>query len=400
MEPMRVLCVSGMSPAIVTETVWALCMDAARDVRICEVVVMTTLDGAKQRTPDRDKLWRDVEAQLALMAADWPELAPRLEGVAVRVEVVKDAAGVELADVRTSAELARLELLLRELIYAFTLDGQPRLHASLAGGRKTMSYYTGSLMSLFARDEDGVSHVLVGQDWAEQTGFWYPLPVVCEAPRAQITGRDGVVHHASEATIELCEVPLIRLRLLLGKKLTRENILKYSFDDLIRLAQHEVDPGPQVVVSRDDWSIWVDGEELTGLSPTEHLVLARALVLHSAGQGASFSLLELCAVGAGDALEQMRRARHRALASREDSMRRDTEAAKWESDITLFDASAWGSDEDAQREAARRLARTRTDIATKLGAQAERLERWLALPNVGKAMIKLSLSVEQVELIG
>lgn len=399
MEPMRLLCVVGLTPAIVTETVWALCWDEERDVRIVEIVVVTTLEGATRRSPDRDKLLRDLESQLTMMAADWPQLAPRLEGVRVKIEVVKDEAGSELADVRSSTELARLELSLRQLIYAFTLEAEPRLHASLAGGRKTMSYYTGSLMSLFARDEDGVSHVLVEQDWAEQADFWYPLPAACDAPRAQITARDKTLHHASDATVELCEVPLLRLRILLGKKLTRENILKYSFEDLMRLAQREVDPGPQVVVNCADWSIWVDGAELTTLSPAEHLVLARGLVLHRAARGEAFSALELCAVGAGGALEQMRLTRQRALAQRETSERKDNEAGKWEAPITLFDPGSWGDDDDSKSDALKRLNRTRTDLGTKLSAQGERLSRWLALPNVGNAMIKLALDVERTTII-
>lgn len=394
MEPTRLLCVVGLTPAIVTETVWALCMDEARDVQIVDIVMVTTSEGAKDCA--------QVGARLEQMALDWPQLAARLAGVATRVEVVKDAQGAALPDLRTSEELERLELLLRELIYTFTLEGEPRLHASLAGGRKTMSYYTGSLMSLFARDEDGVSHVLVSQRWAEQAGFLYPLPAACEEPRAWFTER-GVEqpHHASEAVVELCEVPLLRLRLLLGKKLTREHLLKYSFEDLMRLAQREVDPGPQVVVERADWSIWIDGVELTSLSPTEHLVLARALMLHHELGGAAFSALELCAVGAGDALERMRQTRQRALAAREVSERKDNEAGKWEATITLFDPASWGADEDAKSDALKRLNRTRADIATELSAQGERIKRWLALPNVGKGtgQVKLALDVERLTIL-
>jgi CRISPR-associated protein (TIGR02584 family) len=398
MEPMRLLCVVGMSPAIVTETVWALlCGQEARDVKLVEIVVATTSKGAREC----DKLLEKLDQ----LARDWPEAAPSLNGVVVRVEVVKDETGAPLHDLRTSQDNIQFELLLRGLIYQFTQREEPRLHASLAGGRKTMSYYMGSLMSLFARDQDGMSHVLVGQDWAEQAkppGFWYPLPASCDEARAIITTYGGTTHRASEATVELFEVPLIRLRILLGGKLDNHNIKKYSFDDLIRLAQHGVDPGPTVVVYRTDWSIHVDDSELTGLSPTEHTILARALLLHRSLRGERFEALELCAIGAGDALDVIRKTRQQALKAQESTSRGDTESAKWAQRITLFDEDSWPSpDKDARDDALARINRTRTEIADELRKRSERYERWLSIPNAkrGTGTLTLRLPWEHIEII-
>ena len=50
------------------------------------------------------------------------------------------------------------------------------LHVSIAGGRKTMGFYVGYALSLFARDQDRLSHVLVPPSLESRQDFFYPPP--------------------------------------------------------------------------------------------------------------------------------------------------------------------------------------------------------------------------------
>lgn len=386
MEPMRLLCVAGISPAIVTETVWALCMDEARDVQIVEVVVVTTSEGRAKLEP--------LGMQLEQMALDWPQLAPRLAGVVTRVEVIKDAEGAQLPDVRTSSDNKHMVLQLQRLIEQYTRADEPRLHASLAGGRKTMGHYLGSLMSLFARDEDGVSHVLVSQRWAEQAGFWYPLPAACEEPRAWFTER-GVEqpHHASEAVVELCEIPLLRLRSLVVDNSYGSSLGQYRFEELLALAQRRVDGAPlRVRVVRGAWDIFVDDAPLM-LAPTAHIVLARALVLHHEGRGLPLRALELCANEGGEVLEQMRLARLNAL------RRRKERCSVWSRPIPLF--TQVRADQDGLALTHNALGKARTAIRAGLRAVSPRAERELELKQTGgrDGTFTLELAWEHIEIV-
>jgi CRISPR-associated protein (TIGR02584 family) len=337
MEPMRVLCVSGMSPAIVTETVWALCMDNARDVSIYEVVVATTSAGSERL--------EGLKARLEEMGADWPALAPRLEGVRVHVEVVEDEAGAPLQDVRTTADNEQMVMLLQRLVERYTQPDEPRLHASLAGGRKTMGHYLGSLMSLFARRQDGVSHVLVGQSWAEQAGFWYPLPAACVEERAWFTDRAaGERHHAGEATVELCEVPLLRLRPLVVDTSYGDALGNYRFNALLSLAQQRIVPSLRVCVTRGSWELLVE-DTLLELPPSAHLMLVRALLLHHDRQGVPFDELSLCAEDGGDVMERMREQRAAHLGLGKPRGKRKKLAELWQREIKLFKAGKLGVEE-------------------------------------------------------
>jgi CRISPR-associated protein (TIGR02584 family) len=57
-----------------------------------------------------------------------------------------------------------------------TADPDCAIHASIAGGRKTMGFYLGYALSLFGRPQDRLSHVLVSSPFESNQNFFYPLP--------------------------------------------------------------------------------------------------------------------------------------------------------------------------------------------------------------------------------
>ena len=98
-----------------------------------------------------------------------------------------------------------------EQVRRFTADDQPPLHASRAGGRKTMGYLLGAAMILFGRPGDRLSHVLVQPSELESSDFFFPPPKGASIPVVGAMGRTKVKR--SEVRIDLVELPFPRLRL-------------------------------------------------------------------------------------------------------------------------------------------------------------------------------------------
>ncbi|MBK8640363.1 MAG: TIGR02584 family CRISPR-associated protein [Chromatiaceae bacterium] len=82
------------------------------------------------------------------------------------------------------------------------------LHVSLAGGRKTMTYYLGNALTLFGRAQDRLSHVLVPPPYETNREFFYPSPnsrrLYVEPLKRWFDAKDAVV--------TLADIPFVRLR--------------------------------------------------------------------------------------------------------------------------------------------------------------------------------------------
>ena len=173
--PRRILLlVTGRTPQVVTETLYAIAVrptPPARPFVPTEVHLVTTAEGAQ-------------DARLALLDPDdgwFHRLCTDygLTGIAFgpeRIHTIADAAGNAVADIRTAAEHDACADLITEQVRTFTSDPQTALHVSLAGGRKTMTYYLGNALTLFGRPQDRLSHVLVPPPYESNRDFFYPTP--------------------------------------------------------------------------------------------------------------------------------------------------------------------------------------------------------------------------------
>ena len=187
-EPLVMVAVVGQTPAVVTETLWRLFEDGQEPRRI---VLFTTDDGAKkmfakylQKIPERHraralsfwdgagyKPWVEDDLVLALcrLCRERQRRVPRLEP-----HIARRADGTPLPDIRTAEDDRRFGNLIFREVRALTEDGQPPLHASIAGGRKSMSTRLASVMAMFGRPADTLSHVLVTKREYENEGYWCP----------------------------------------------------------------------------------------------------------------------------------------------------------------------------------------------------------------------------------
>lgn len=155
--PRRILlAVTGLSPQVVTETLYVLAVQAKPAFVPTEIHLITTRQGAEHA---RLNLLSRQIGWFHRLRADYA--LPEIAFHAKCIHVIPDAAGGELDDIRTPADNARAADFVTERVRALTSDPDCTLHVSIAGGRKTMGYYLGYALSLFGRGQDRLSHVLV-----------------------------------------------------------------------------------------------------------------------------------------------------------------------------------------------------------------------------------------------
>lgn len=233
--PRRILlCVTGMSPQIVTETLYALAVRAEPAFVPTELHLISTAEGLERARlmlldPGFDHLHR--------LRADYD-----LPEIAVHLHAIGDAAGQPLADIRTPQDNAAAANAISRLLAELTADPDAAVHVSIAGGRKTMGYYLGYCLSLYGRPQDRLSHVLVKPDYESLPDFFYPTPET----RVLLDRRDRPLD-AAKATVDLAEIPFVSLREHLPARLLEGA----SFADAIRAAgQAQIAPHLTIDIAR------------------------------------------------------------------------------------------------------------------------------------------------------
>ncbi|HLV00382.1 MAG TPA: CRISPR-associated ring nuclease Csm6 [Acidobacteriota bacterium] len=249
--PRRVLlAVAGLSPQVVTETIYALSQKSTPAFVPTEVHLFTTAEGAERA---RLMLLSDHPGWFASLRKDYG--LPEIYFSEETVHVLKTLSGVPLQDIRTREENERVADLLTEKIRELTSDESCALHLSLAGGRKTMGFYAGYALSLFGRPQDRLSHVLVSPPYESNPQFFYPTPErhVIFTPPPESRPLD-----TRQAQIELAEIPFVRLRPGLDERLLDGTA---RFSEVVAAAQRALDT-PVLRIDLDQKCIFAGDQEV------------------------------------------------------------------------------------------------------------------------------------------
>ena len=250
--------VAGATPQIITETIYALSQKNPQ-VHPDEMYIITTSTG--KRCIKETLLGKGI---LKALADEYtlPALNLREDSFII----VKDSSGQELDDIRNEAENEALGDCITSLIMEKAGDKSARLHCSLAGGRKTMSFYLGSALQLFGRPWDRLYHVLVSSDFETNPHFFYkPKKNTVIERRCP----DGSIKqlNTDNAEIQLAELPLIRL----GNKLS---LKEKGFRELIAEGQREWDTAtiqPELIVDLFARTIYI-GDTLIEIVPVQLMI--------------------------------------------------------------------------------------------------------------------------------
>lgn len=223
-EKRILVAVSGLSPQILTETLYGVAVDNEPRFVPTEIHLITTIEGAHRANLD---LLHEKNGKFHALCQEY-QLAD-IQFTEQNVHVIQDAQGNKLNDIRTPEHNAAAADFITHIIKQLTRDEQSAIHVSIAGGRKTMGYYLGYALSLFGRSQDRLSHVLVAEDYEGHPAFFYPT-----RNSNVIHTRDDRPLDTSKAKIALAEIPFIRMRQDIPKKLLEGTA---GFLDTINLAR-------------------------------------------------------------------------------------------------------------------------------------------------------------------
>lgn len=246
--------VAGLSPQIVTETLYAFAQAAPESLHDAEVHLITTQEGARRAELT---LLTPPEAQFTQLLAEYSLPAVRLSSQ--HLHVITDADGQSLNDIRTPADNAAAADFITHKIRDFTRDPHTVLHVSLAGGRKTMGFYIGYALSLYGREQDTLSHVLVSECFESHPAFFFPT-----RQSRIIYTRDGKPLDTRHAAVTLARIPFVRLR----DELPEEALVQHlSFNKAVALLNAATQPA-SVTVSTHRPRVWCHAIEIR-LEPME-----------------------------------------------------------------------------------------------------------------------------------
>ena len=255
--------VTGLSPQVITETIYALAVCRQPAWIPTEVQLVTTEEGAKRV---RLALLSDDPGGFRRLIEDYQ--LPHIRFDEDCIHVLRDAHGQPLSDIRTPEDNERAADFITDFVRRLTQDENSEIHASIAGGRKTLGYYLGYALSLFGRPRDALSHVLVSEPFESSWDFFYPTPY-----SRVIQLRDGRLVDTHEAQVTLAEIPFVRLRDGLDQRLLEQGA---RFSELVQAANAALAP-PELVIDPEHRCLCAAGR-IIRLSPAPlalYLVFAK-----------------------------------------------------------------------------------------------------------------------------
>jgi CRISPR-associated protein (TIGR02584 family) len=202
--PRRVLlALCGLSPQIVTETLYALAVAQTPPFLPTRIEILTTEEGRQrallQLIDPEDGAFPAFCREFDLVA-----LAGALDAGAIGVIAGPDG---PLADIQSEDDNRAAADAIIERVRILTADPETALHVSIAGGRKTMGFLAGHALSLFGRPQDRLSHVLVAESFVTHPDFFYPP----RRPRVLYDRMNRPVR-TDQAQLVLADIPFLRLR--------------------------------------------------------------------------------------------------------------------------------------------------------------------------------------------
>lgn len=246
---------TGLSPQVVTESVYALAVRQQPPFVPTEVRLITTKEGAERA---RLSLLHPKSGWFHRLRAEYA--LPEIHFDKSCIHELEGQHGQPLSDIRTKRDNVAAADAISDMVRELTGDQDAALHVSIAGGRKTLGFYLGYTLSLYGRPQDRLSHVLVSEPFESHPLFFYP------------TRESRIIHtqppnprpcDTRDATVTLAEIPFVRLREGLPKRLLRGNA---RFSEVVSAAQRSIGP-TELVLDLPGRKLRAGGETLASAPP-------------------------------------------------------------------------------------------------------------------------------------
>ncbi len=224
------LVIIGKTPQIFTETLFKLSVQTAPPFVPTEIHIITTKEGARSASLALLGVGKK-RGEFHRFCSDFGFSGIRF--YAENIHIIADTEGEFIDDNQSTAHNKIASDYITDKVREFTRDDNSALHLSLAGGRKTMSFYAGYALSLYGRVQDRLSHVLVNEPFLNNPDFFYPRP---KPERIEI---DNTYYSTDEARIILSDIPYVRMRYQVPEALLQG---KAGFQETVEIIQRFTQP--------------------------------------------------------------------------------------------------------------------------------------------------------------
>ncbi|MEE4353392.1 MAG: CRISPR-associated ring nuclease Csm6, partial [Desulfatiglans sp.] len=199
------LAVTGLSPQVITETLYAL-HQSHRTVD--SIHVITTRDSKEKINAE---LMDGGKGFFYRYLHEYGIAPSTIDFCYKNIHVITDAHGNEIPDIISEADNARLLKKCLDLAFYFTNNGDNAVFFSVAGGRKTMSSCLTLAAQMYGRPQDRLYHVLVSPEFESNRDFYYPPK---ESQRIKLTDIKGQPFYKETkfAQVNLVPMPFVSIR--------------------------------------------------------------------------------------------------------------------------------------------------------------------------------------------
>lgn len=199
------IAIAGLSPQVITETLYALHQDGIRIDEIHAIATRVGRDAISTQlfAPDDGRYFQylreyGIDPKTILFSQD-------------TLHVLRDDKGHPLDDITGEEENKILLKSCLTLAHRFTKNAKNTVYFSIAGGRKTMSACLMVAAQMYARPQDRICHVLVSPEFENHQEFYYPpvKPALLELRDAR---GQAIFKDTSYAKVTLVPIPFISMR--------------------------------------------------------------------------------------------------------------------------------------------------------------------------------------------
>lgn len=199
------LAVVGLSPQVVTETLFAL----HQQRRTVDAIHLITTRRGKEII--NAHLLSPTDGQYYQYLQEYSLDRAAIDFGFHTIHTIKTKRGSEIDDIEGAEENELLLKACLDLTFQFTRDPDTAVFFSIAGGRKTMSACLMVAAQFYARPQDRIYHVLVTPEFENNPDFYYP-------PRKSITIElkdakgEPVYKETKYAAVTLVPIPFVSIR--------------------------------------------------------------------------------------------------------------------------------------------------------------------------------------------
>jgi len=222
--------IAGLSPQIITETLYYYLIERKPPIWIDEIKILTTLQGKKKIM---DSLLDKNSGQFYLFCKDYNINPKDICFDENSITILGGDAPID--DIMSDKDSAIIGNEIVKFTKDVSLIPDSRCIYSIAGGRKTMTAYLSLAVQLYGKEDDILCHILVSPDFESNRDFYYIPPKNKEIEIKDGNGKILKTLNTKDAKIYSSEIVFLKLRQFLNIK---DDMF---YDDLVNIAQKRLD---------------------------------------------------------------------------------------------------------------------------------------------------------------